>query len=186
MPAVMPRKRPVVVLNDKRYHQGGKLLKDKRIILDIEHLAARITDAYPQADVMVVRLRDMPMVEQLLIMSAAQVYITTAGSSSHLAVFMPRGSHVILLGGPETAKDKEIPWGQYTSFNELDRWFPLTYVQFHRYVTNINDTSSYTIEPMPGAWQPREHLRSRWHRYNANIRVQMHRLQPMLDQALGV
>lgn len=186
MPSALARKRTLVVLNDKRYHKGANLTTDKRSILHIEELAADIIAAYPQADVLVAKFRDMQMVEQLQIMSVAQVFITTAGSSSHLAVFMPRGSHAILLGGPETEKDKEAPWGSYTSFNELDRWFPLTYVQFQRYATDINDTASYSVQVVPGEWEPPgEAGRNRWRLYNANLRVDMHRLRPMLDQALG-
>jgi hypothetical protein len=156
------------------------------MILDIDNLAVEVGAAYPAADVLVVKFRDMPMVEQLQIMSIAQVFITTAGSSSHLAVLMPRGSHVIYLGGPETEAEKASPWGQYTSFNELDRWFPLTYVQFHRYVVEFNDKNSYTTDTPPGIWQPPDAvLRERWRLYNANIRVDMVRLRLMLDQALG-
>jgi hypothetical protein len=186
MPSALARKRALVVLNDKRYHKNGNLTTDKRSISHIEDLAADIIAAYPQADVVVVKFRDMPMVEQLQIMSATQVFISTAGSSSHLAVFMPRGSHVILLGGPETQKEREEPWAVFTSFNELDRWFPLTYVQFQRYETDIKEKKSYAIEVVPGEWEPPgDELRDRWRRYNANLRVDMRRLRPMMDQALG-
>lgn len=186
MPSALARKRPLILLNDKRYRHGGQLKIDKRMILDIDGLAVDIATAYPQTDVVVARFRDMPMVEQLQIMSVAQVFITTAGSSSHLAVFMPRGSHVIYLGGPETEQEKQNPWGAYTSFNELDRWFPITYVQFQRYVTDIKHNMSYTLDLPPDAWQPGDPpLRERWQRYNANLRVDMGRLRPMLDKALG-
>src|SRR5689334_19034646 len=122
LPSAIARKRALVVLNDKRYHQIANLTTDKRVILEIEDLAAEIAAAYPQVDVLLAKFRDMPMVEQLRTMSMAQVFITTAGSSSHLAVFMPRGGHTIYLGGPETEEEKQNPWGPYTAFNELDRW----------------------------------------------------------------
>lgn len=186
-PAALTRKRPLILLNDKRYHQGSELRSDKRVIIGINDLASDISAAYPAADVLVVKFRDMPMVEQLQIMSAVQVFITTAGSSSHLAVFMPEGSSVIYLGGPETDEEKQKPWMSYTAFNELDRWFPLSYVQFQRYATDINTTSSYEIQLPPGTWMPgNEEERYRWRRYNANIRVDMERLRPMLDTALGL
>jgi hypothetical protein len=187
-PAALTRKRPLIVLNDKRYYKGPELMTDKRLILDIDKLASDISAAYPDADVLVVKFRDMPMVEQIQIMSAVQVFITTAGSSSHMAVFMPKGSSVIYLGAPQTEEEKLQPWMSYTAFNELDRWFPLSYVHFQRYATEMNDTSSYKIEKLPqGTWQPGNAKdRDRWMRYNSNICVDMERLRPMLDQALGL
>lgn len=187
IPAALTRTRPLILLNDKRYHKGSELLSDKRLILDIDKLASEISAAYPDADVLVVKLRDMPMVEQIQIMSAVQVFITTAGSSSHMAVFMPKGSSVIYLGAPETEQEKQTPWMSFTAFNELDRWFPLAYVEFLRYTTDINDTSSYLVRPIPGMWQPGDaEGRDRWWRYNADVRVDVERLRPMLNQALGL
>jgi hypothetical protein len=186
MPAALARKRPLVVISDKRYHRNGKLTTDKRIILNVEDLAADIAAAHPDVDVVIAKFRDMPWVEQLQVMSVAQVYITTAGSSSHMAVFMPRGGQVILLGCPEPENDQDVAWGKYTAFTELDRWFPLTYVQFQRYTTDIKDNSSYAIQPLQGRWEPEDPvLRARWRLYNANLHVDFRRLQPMLDQALG-
>lgn len=100
---------------------------------------------------------------------------------------MPRGSHVILLGGPETEKERQQPWLDYTPFNELDRWFPLTYAQFHRYTTDNLDRKTYTIEELPGTWRPNTaELQDMWRRYNANIRVDMQKLRPILDSVLPV
>lgn len=177
--------RPLIILNDKTFHTGHTFHTDKRLILEVEALAADLRAAYPDADVLAVRFRDLPMIEQIQVMSGAQVFITTAGSSSHMAVFM-RGGHVILLGGPEDDDAKDKPWTTYSPFDELDRWFPLTYVQFLRYSTDIADTQSYTMEQPPGVWQPPPGvLRDRWNRYNANIRVNMTKLLPMLDAVLG-
>lgn len=116
-----PRKRPLVLLNDKRFHKNLVLTPDARSIMEIDALAANISVAYPAADVLAVKFLDMPMVEQLQLMSAASVYITTAGSSSMLAAFMPTGGQVILVGSPEGEAERQAPWISYTAFNELDR-----------------------------------------------------------------
>lgn len=122
LPAAHTRRRPLVLLNDKRYRgEGSGLTSDKRAILNIDALAASIAAAYPGVDVLAVKFRDMPMVEQLQLMSAASVFVTTAGSSSLLSVFQPAGSLVILLGGPEDEDALQRPFISYTPFNELDR-----------------------------------------------------------------
>lgn len=185
MPLGMTRRKPLIVLNDKTYTKDGKAMVDKRSILDLPQLSAAISAAYPFADVLVVRFRDLPLVEQLQVMTATSVFITTAGSSSHLAAFMSRGSSVVMLGGPETEAAKTTPWSRFTPFDELDRWFPLTYVQFFRYAVDKNDTAHYTITKPEGAWEPGGAASEQWY-YNANIRVDMERLRPMLDQALGM
>lgn len=192
LPTGLNHPRPLVVLNDKRYFSDGCLLDDKRMILDIEQLAEQIQVAYPHADVLVVRLRDYSIPDQMRFMAAATVFITTPGSSSHMAVFMPYGSTAVIVGGPEDESTQNLPpWVSYTSFNELDRWFPLTYVHFVRYATDIADTSSYVVKPdlnLVGArWQPYDSVeRARWWNYNADVRVDMHRLEPTLDDALGL
>lgn len=183
----MTRKKPLIVLNDKRYHRGSRLSSDKRMLLDIEELAAKLSDAYPMADILAVKFRDMPLVEQLQMMAATTVFITTAGSSSHMAVFMRPGSSAVVVGGLEDQQSQKTPWIRFTPFDELDRWFPLTYVQFQRYAIDMNDTEHYTIVKHENAWEPDgAEERDRWWRYNANIRVDMKKLRPMLDQALGL
>lgn len=75
----------------------------------------------------------------------------------------------------------------WTLLQRCCRLFPLTYAQFQRYAIDVQDTGSYMIKPEQVNYKPtNEDIRDRWFRYNADVKVDMARLQPMLDQALGV
>lgn len=190
IPEALKPIKPLIVLNDKRYTSHGQVMEDRRMILDIDALADSIQEAYPFANVMVVAFRDYTLTDQMRFLAGAKVFITTAGSSSHMLVFMPRGSTTIMLGGPEDDEAKAAPWGPYTSFNELDRWLPLSYVDIQRYETNVRDKEWFEVKRNPDivatSWQPpNPQVNARWWQYNADIRVDMQRLRPMLDRALG-
>lgn len=176
--------RPLILLNDKRYYEPGKpeLQDDRRMILHIEMLADEIRTAYPMADVISARFRDLEWPDQLRLLSAATVFITTQGSSAFRLVFLPADSTCIMVGSPELPGEQ-----QWLSFHELDRWFPLSYVHFERYQISHENTTDYQIMVRPGHWQPPgEDAARRWWLYNAHVRLQMDRLAPMLDKALSL
>ena len=105
--------RPLIILNDKRYGPSAK--PDRRMILDIDELAANISALYPNAEVLAVRFRDLEWSDQLRLLSRATVFITTQGSSAFRLVFMPKGATCIMIGSPDPKKS------EWKSFHELDR-----------------------------------------------------------------
>lgn len=182
--------RPLVLLNDKRYHDSTAagssvttLKSDRRMILEIEHLADDIRAAYPTADVVAVRFRDLSWPDQLRLLSQAKVFITTQGSSAFRWVWLPPGSTCVVIGAPEAAPG--LGHTEWKSFHELDRWFPLSYVDFQRYHVDASNTGEYDASVKPGHWQPKDPAAAkRWWLYNADVRVDFERLRPMIDQAL--
>lgn len=175
---VMQHSKPLIVLNDKRFGPQGS--SDRRMILDIESVAANISAAFPEASVQTVRFRDLQWHVQLHMLARTKVFITTQGSSAFRLVFLPPGSTCIMIGSPEEPKT------DWRSFHELDRWFPLSYVSFLRYVIDINNLNDYEVSPVPGHWQPGDAVANRqWWQYNANIRLSWERLFPMIAQALN-
>lgn len=176
--------RPLILLNDKRYHDSSSstLKSDRRMILDIEQLAEEIRAAYPTADVVAVRFRDLSWPDQLQMISQAKMFITTQGSSAFRWIWLPPGSTCIVIGAPEESGHTE-----WKSFHELDRWFPLSYVAFERYSVSADSTGDYVVSVKPGQWQPKDPAAAkRWWLYNADVRVQLEQLRPMIDQALGL
>lgn len=166
----------VVVLNDKRYGENGAA--DRRMILDIEALATDLTALYPGVRASAVRFRDLPWVQQLQQLAQADVFITTQGSSAFRLVFLPPGATCIMIGAPA---GEDTQWG---SFHELDRWFPLTYVQFKRYEIPVQQTDEYVVN-VTGGWEPAgEAARRNWWLYNANIKVKVAKLQQLLNGVL--
>lgn len=123
-PQALTRARPLILLNDKRFtDKDGTLQDDRRMLLDIEALSRQLAAAFPHADVLPVRLRDLGMPDQLRLMAATRVFVTTSGSSSQPLVFMPRGATAIVVGQPEDEKTKALgPGVRFQSFEELDRW----------------------------------------------------------------
>ncbi|WIA34965.1 hypothetical protein OEZ86_013246 [Tetradesmus obliquus] len=172
--------KPLIVLNDKRF--GASNQTDRRMLLDIEPLVSNLSALYPQAEVRAVRFRDLNMTEQLRLVAHATVFITTQGSSAFRLVFLPEGATCVYVGSPKSADaTKWVP------FYELDRWFPLSYVQFQRYEVALNSTAEYDASPMPGHWAPGDPAEAReWWLYNAHVRLQLDRLKVMLDPALQV
>ncbi|WIA23517.1 hypothetical protein OEZ85_000254 [Tetradesmus obliquus] len=77
--------RPLVVLNDKRHGPTGQ--ENRRMILDIDSVAANLSAAYPGCEVRAVRLRDLSWLKQLRLLSRTSVFITTQGSSAFRLVF---------------------------------------------------------------------------------------------------
>eukprot|EP00878_Enallax_costatus_P032541 GHUV01035769.1.p1 GENE.GHUV01035769.1~~GHUV01035769.1.p1 ORF type:complete len:234 (+),score=41.24 GHUV01035769.1:146-847(+) len=134
--------RPLILLNDKRYHDSssgtGPLKDDRRMILEIEKLAQDIAAAYPSADVVVARFRDLPWPDQVRLLCQASVFITTQGSSAFRWLWLPPGATTVVIGAPEGTEPTE-----WKSFHELDRWFSLSYVRFQRYHIDTNGGSSY-------------------------------------------
>jgi hypothetical protein len=128
-----------------------------------------------------VRLRDLSWPEKLRLLSRTSVFITTQGSSAFRLVFLPRGSTAVIVGGPETASP------EWVNFHELDRWFPLSYVQFSRYEVHTQNKDEYEVQVVPGWWQPEWYkplARRAWWLYNANVRIDIQRLRGVLDSIL--
>lgn len=114
-------------------------------------------------------------------MSQTSVFITTQGSSAFRWVWLPEGATCIVVGAPE-GPEKTV----WKSFHELDRWFPLSYVSFHRYHVDIDRTDDYVVHVVPGHWQPPDPAGARlWWLYNADVRVRMERLQAILSPILS-
>lgn len=169
---------PLVLLNDKRSGPGGT--PDRRMVKDVEALASNLSMLYPSANFTAVRFRDMPWAEQLHLLSRAKIFITTQGSSAFRLVFLPRGAVCVMVGAPE---GNQTEW---VSFHELDRWFPLSYIQFVRYTISIHNITEYTVQIMPGHWQPTDQKgRDNWWLYNADVRLDVQRLKMILDPILG-
>lgn len=149
------------------------------MLLDIEPLVGNLSVLYPGADVKAVRFRDLNMKEQIQWAARAKVFITTQGSSSFGLVFLPEGATCVYVGSP---LGNSTTW---KSFYELDRWFPLTYVQFQRYEVAASDTADYEVKPMLHHWQPVNPAEAKeWWLYNANVRLQLGRLKAMLEPVL--
>jgi hypothetical protein len=126
-----------------------------------------------------VRLRDLSWPDKLRLLSRTSVFITTQGSSAFRLVFLPRGSTTVVVGSPETGSP------EWVNFHELDRWFPLSYVQFSRYEVNTQNKHEYEVEVVPGWWQPdNRRARRAWWRYNAHVRIDIWRLRGLLDSIL--
>jgi hypothetical protein len=127
-----------------------------------------------------VRLRDLTWPEQLRMMSRTAVFITTQGSSAFRLVFMPRGSTAVIVGGPDTYSPTLV------NFHELDKYFPLSYVQFSRYKVDNENEAEYEVLPVPGKWPPWYHplAKRAWWRYNANVKVNIQRLRGLMDDVL--
>lgn len=175
--------RPLILFNDKRYHTGipKRLQSDRRMILDLDELVANLTIKYSKAEVVAVRFRDLPWPDQLRVISQARVFITTQGSSAFRWLWLPPGATCIVIGAPEGPQRTE-----WQSFHELDRWFPLSYVSFQRYTVDINKTDEYVVNVVPGHWQPNNPEAARhWWLYNADVRLRMQKIEPMLDHAMG-
>uniref|UniRef100_A0A383VIN0 Glycosyltransferase 61 catalytic domain-containing protein n=1 Tax=Tetradesmus obliquus TaxID=3088 RepID=A0A383VIN0_TETOB len=169
--------KPLILINDKRYGVNGQ--EDRRMLLDIEPLIGNLSELYPAAEVKAVRFRDMEIPEQIRWIARAKVFITTQGSSAFLLVFLPAGATCIVVGSPS---GNSTTW---TSFYELDRWFPLTYVQFQRYEVDVNSIAEYEVKTVPGHWQPDNPAEARdWWLYNANVRLRLERLKVLLEPAL--
>lgn len=152
------------------------------MILEIDKLAQDIAAAYPSAEVVVARFRDLPWPNQLKLLSQTSVFITTQGSSAFRWIWLPRGATTVVIGAPEGPEPTE-----WKSFHELDRWFPLSYVDFERYRIDSNNTADYVVSVKPGHWQPKDPKAAKlWWLYNADVRVRLDRLGPVIDQALGV
>jgi hypothetical protein len=128
-----------------------------------------------------VRLRDLSWPDKLRLLSRTSVFITTQGSSAFRLVFLPRGSTAVIVGGPETGSP------EWVNFHELDRWFPLSYVQFSRYEVHTQNKWEYEVQVVPGWWQPEWYkplARRAWWLYNANVRIDLQRLRGVLDSIL--
>lgn len=168
--------RPLILLNDKRFHgtRPDTLGNDRRMILNIEQLATEIKATYPSADVVPVRFRDLTWPDQLRLLSQAVVFITTQGSSAFRLVWLPPGAACIMIGSPKAPVKTE-----WKSYHELDRWFPLSYIQYHMYEIDHNKTDDYVLP----AWSTND---IGWWYYNADVRVRMERLRPILGQILGM
>lgn len=81
--------------------------------------------------------------------------------------------------------NKTTPDTQWTSFYELDVWFPLTYVRFVRYEIKLEDTNDYKVEKGRGFWAPSDPEDNRnWWLYNSDVRLDMKRLTGILDPIL--
>jgi hypothetical protein len=128
-----------------------------------------------------VRLRDLPWPDVLRLLSRTAVFITTQGSSAFRLVFLPPGSTAVVVGGPDT---RSSTW---KNFHELDRWFPLSYVQFSRYEVHTQNEEEYEVKVVPGMWQPHciaPLSRRAWWLYNADVRIDRQRLQGLLNDVL--
>jgi hypothetical protein len=126
-----------------------------------------------------VRLRDLSWPDKLRLLSRTSVFVTTQGSSAFRLVFLPRGSTAVIVGGPETGSP------EWVNFHELDRWFPLSYVQFSRYEIHTQNTWEYEVQVVPGWWQPdNRRARRAWWLYNAHVRMDIQRLRGLLDGIL--
>jgi hypothetical protein len=127
-----------------------------------------------------VRLRDLSWPDKLRLLSRTAVFITTQGSSAFRLVFLPRGSTAVIVGGPETGS---LEW---RNFHELDRWFPLSYVQFARYEVDNENKTEYEVNALDNSWRSRfMPWRERaWWRYNANVRIDIQRLKGLLESVL--
>lgn len=108
-----PQAKPLILLNDKRY--GNTAKADRRMIMDIDRVAADLQELYPNAEVRAVRFRDLSWPDQLRLLSRASVFVTTQGSSAFRLVFLPKGATCIMVGSP----DPKIT--EWKSFHELDR-----------------------------------------------------------------
>lgn len=108
-----PQDKPLVLLNDKRF--GPRSKADRRMIMDIDKVAADLQALYPNVEVRAVRFRDMSWPDQLQLLSRARVFVTTQGSSAFRLVFLPKGATCIVVGSPDP---KGTEW---KSFHELDR-----------------------------------------------------------------
>jgi hypothetical protein len=149
------------------------------MMMDIEALAQNLTAQYP-AGVQAVRFRDMEWREQLRVLSQTKVFITTQGSSAFRLVFLPPGATCIMIGAPEPHNTS------WKSFHELDRWFPLTYVQFLRYEIPMSAVDEYEVKVWPGWWQPVDaEGQKNWWLYNADVRLKKERLYPILESVLS-
>jgi hypothetical protein len=169
--------KPLILLNDKRFGADNKV--DRRMIIDIDGLVSNLSALYPAAEVKAVRFRDLTVTEQIRWTTRAKVFITTQGSSSFLMVFLPAGATCVMVGSPAGNSTK------WVSFYELDRWFPLTYVQFERYQVLVNSTAEYDAKVLPGHWQPGDPAEAHdWWLYNAAVRLRLDRLAEMLNPVL--
>eukprot|EP00878_Enallax_costatus_P041671 GHUV01048513.1.p1 GENE.GHUV01048513.1~~GHUV01048513.1.p1 ORF type:complete len:150 (+),score=8.38 GHUV01048513.1:562-1011(+) len=148
------------------------------MILDIENLVASIQSEYTTADVVAARFRDLSWPDQLRLLSQASVFITTQGSSAFRWVWLRPGATVIVLGAPNAFTPNE-----WKNFHELDKWFPLHYIRFEKYLVDINKTGDYKAQAEE--WQKGDRGQQEWWLYNSDVRVQMDRLRPLLDKALG-
>jgi len=79
------RHKPLILLNDKRF--GLHSERDRRMILNIDEVAANLTAMYPDAEVKVIRFRDLALAQQIKWLARAKVFITTQASSSFGLVF---------------------------------------------------------------------------------------------------
>jgi len=168
--------RPLILLNDKRH--GPNASADRRMILNIDEISANLTVMYPAAEVRAIRFRDLTLDEQVRWLSRASVFITTQASSSFGLVFLPKGATCIMIGAPQSST--KTVW---TSFYELDHWFPLTYVNIHKYSIPLDSNGTqYEVKVLPGAWQPPDvNEVGNWWLYNANVWLMLDRLKVMLD-----
>lgn len=141
------------------------------MIKDVELVTANLTTMYPSAEVQAVRLRDLQWPRQLQLLQRAKVFITTQGSSAFRLVFLPRGAKCIIIGSPRNNP------GEWQPFHELDKWFPLSYVQFLRY--EVEHASEYEVRG-PQGWNDSA-VGRHWWTYNADVRLNISRVQEMLD-----
>ncbi|KAF8056745.1 POMGNT2 [Scenedesmus sp. PABB004] len=161
------RPRDLVLLNDKRHGSEA----DRRMIMDIEQVAANLSAALPSAEVAAVRIRDLAWPDQLRVLTRTSVFITTQGSSAFRLIFLPRGAVCVMVGAPAE------PGSEWESFHELDKWFPLSWVEFVKYEVPLNATWAYEPSPLSCTWVNNTNTRDRgWCLYNANIRLNASRL----------
>lgn len=91
-----------------------------------------------------------------------------------------------MVGNPVNITDASYEGRtQYTPFHELDAWFPLTYVRFIRYEIELQNINDYRVRHIDGLWQPDDpQERINWWLYNADVRLDMGKLIPMIDPVL--
>lgn len=146
----------------------------RRHMLNRDEVAAAINARFPHCRVVYKDMTQLPYRKQLQLLQHAAVMVTTQGSHAFRFMLLPTGARVVLIGGPAVhAGDGN--W-ERTLFFEVPKYFSASYIKFIKYVVNVGAKEEYSV-PNLQVWP-------HWNAWNADIRVNLTRLLPLVRQAV--
>jgi len=114
---------PSIVILDKKGSRGGNRNLGQRRISNIDEVLKWIAEEFPGIRVQKINFQPLTWASQLRILSETTILISPFGSVSFRALFLRRGSHVIILGLP--VKDISLSnwesdaWLRYQAYLEI-------------------------------------------------------------------
>jgi hypothetical protein len=137
---------------------------------------------------------------QLDVLASTTIFVTTEGSSGFRYVFLPAGASAIVLGHPDNTTAGAVPLGTIEEFHEIDKYFPISYVNFIKYWVDVKDKDEYEeyekVIGLDHLLEPRfdsnkfhsaqegETTEYKYKLYHAHIIVKMEKIERMVRSAI--